>query len=168
MKYFVTVGVEEVEVEIDGDRVRLRGQEVHAHLERQAHSPEVRLVMDGVVSRLAVDGHADGAWRVVDHGAVRDVPIEDERSRYIRSLAGAGKSNATSGALKAPMPGLVVRLDVAVGDQVAAGSPLVVLEAMKMENELKSVIPGVVASIRVAVGAAVEKGEVLIEIAAIA
>lgn len=166
MKYFVTVGSEEVEVDIDGDQVRLAGRAVRAHLERDAHSPELRLIIDGTVHRLAVDGHVDGAWRLVEQGAVRDLPTEDERSRHIRSLAGAGKSASSGGILKAPMPGLVVRLDVAVGDQVVAGTPLVVLEAMKMENELKSTLSGVVTAIRVDVGAAVEKGATLLEIAA--
>jgi pyruvate carboxylase subunit B len=61
------------------------------------------------------------------------------------------------------MPGLVLRVQVAVGQQVAAGSGLVVLEAMKMENELKSRAPGVIKAVRVQPGEAVEKGQVLVE-----
>ena len=67
------------------------------------------------------------------------------------------------GVLKAPMPGLVGRVQVQPGEQVAAGAPLVVLEAMKMENELKAGAPGVVKSVRVVSGEAVEKGQVLVE-----
>ena len=61
------------------------------------------------------------------------------------------------------MPGLVVRVQIEPGEKVAAGDPLVVLEAMKMENELKAGAPGVVKSVRVAPGEAVEKGQVLVE-----
>jgi biotin carboxyl carrier protein len=61
------------------------------------------------------------------------------------------------------MPGLVVRVQVQPGENVAAGDSLVVLEAMKMENELKAGAPGVVKSVRVAPGEAVEKGQVLVE-----
>jgi len=62
----------------------------------------------------------------------------------------------------APMPGLIVRVNVSPGDTVAAGQGLVVVEAMKMENELKAPADGVVARVSVEAGAAVEKGAVLV------
>ena len=62
------------------------------------------------------------------------------------------------------MPGLVVRVNAQVGDQVSAGQGLVVMEAMKMENELRSQAPGRVKSVLVAPGQAVEKGTLLIEL----
>jgi pyruvate carboxylase subunit B len=65
--------------------------------------------------------------------------------------------------LKAPMPGLVLRVQVTPGQAVAAGAGLVVLEAMKMENELKAPASAVVRAVRVQPGEAVEKGQVLIE-----
>jgi biotin carboxyl carrier protein len=61
------------------------------------------------------------------------------------------------------MPGLVLRVQVEAGERVEAGKGLVVLEAMKMENELKSRAPGVVKAVRVRPGEAVEKGQVLLE-----
>jgi biotin carboxyl carrier protein len=63
------------------------------------------------------------------------------------------------------MPGLVVRINVEPGDPIRAGQPLVVMEAMKMENELRATSDGVVRAVRVQPGAAVEKGTVLVEIA---
>ncbi|MBK7596741.1 MAG: hypothetical protein IPJ11_16290 [Gemmatimonadetes bacterium] len=165
MKYFVTIGDREVDVTVDGDQVVVDGVPHTAHLEAVPGTPEQRVTIDGVATTLAIDGFADASWRVVDHGAVRDVGIEDERARHIRSLVASTSTVATGGVLKAPMPGLVVRVDVAVGAVVAVGDALVVLEAMKMENELKATIGGVVASIRVVVGAAVEKGAVLLDIA---
>ena len=68
----------------------------------------------------------------------------------------------------APMPGLVVRVAVAVGDQGAAGQGLVVIEAMKMENELRSASAGVVTAVRAVTGQAVDKGAVLVEIGPLA
>ena len=64
--------------------------------------------------------------------------------------------------LKAPMPGLVVRVEVEVGDAVAAGQGVVIVEAMKMENELKAPADGAVAEVRVEPGQPVEKGAVLL------
>ena len=66
--------------------------------------------------------------------------------------------------IKAPMPGLVIDIKVKVGDVLAAGDTILVLEAMKMENMLKSPGEGTVKSIKVNKGEAVEKGQVLIEV----
>ena len=62
------------------------------------------------------------------------------------------------------MPGMIVRVNVAVGDHVRAGQGLVVMEAMKMENELRAPADGTVKAVRVDAGAAVEKGALLIEL----
>jgi pyruvate carboxylase subunit B len=62
------------------------------------------------------------------------------------------------------MPGLVVRVNVAVGDSVQAGQGVVVMEAMKMENELRASASGTVKAINVSPGKAVEKGTVLVEL----
>jgi pyruvate carboxylase subunit B len=62
------------------------------------------------------------------------------------------------------MPGLIVRVNVQVGDQVQAGQGIVVMEAMKMENELRATAAGKVKSILAAPGTAVEKGALLVEL----
>ena len=164
MKYFISVAGRELEVELDGDQVRVDGREVSATLARVPGSPEISLTIDGRACRMAVAGQEPGTWHLVDRGVVREVAIEDERTRHIRSLAGTGKSVGSGGVLKAPMPGLVMRIDVSVGDVVVAGAALVVLEAMKMENELKAATAGTVRAIFVATGQAVEKGQVLLDI----
>jgi biotin carboxyl carrier protein len=164
MKYFVTINDRVTEVEIDGERVTVDGQEVRATLTRVPGSPEVRLLLDGESSVTAVDQFQGGTWRLVDQGLVIDVEALDERTRHIRTLGGAARAASGGGVLKAPMPGLVVRIGVAEGDQVTQGQGLVVLEAMKMENELKAPAAGTVGAIRVAVGQAVEKGAVLLEL----
>ena len=72
-------------------------------------------------------------------------------------------TNAVAKELKAPMPGLVLKIEVEVGQTIKEGDALVVLEAMKMENVLKSPADVVIKSIGVTEGNAVEKNEVLIE-----
>jgi pyruvate carboxylase subunit B len=62
------------------------------------------------------------------------------------------------------MPGLVVRIEASVGDRVSAGAGLVVVEAMKMENELRATRPGIVAKVHVQTGTAVEKGAMLVSL----
>lgn len=168
MKYFVTIGERTVIVELDSETVTVDGRPVVAALDAQDGSPEVRLVMDGRAAMLAVEGHGDGIWRLVDRGAVREVGVEDERSRHIRELAGVAETPNTGAVIKAPMPGRVVRIPVIPGDCVAAGAGLLVLEAMKMENEIKSAAAGVVTAVLVTPGQAVEKGQILIELGPVA
>ena len=64
------------------------------------------------------------------------------------------------------MPGLVVKVEVAVGDRIEAGQGVVIVEAMKMENELRAEAPGVVAHVHVRPGQTVEKDQVLIDLTA--
>ena len=163
MKYFVTQGDRTVTVEVSGEVVEVDGRRVATRLDRVPGTPEIRVEIDGIAAILAVDGLDGTTWRLVDQGVVREVTVEDERSRHIRLLAGSAKAVAGHSVLKAPMPGLVLRVLVAVGDAVVAGTPLLALEAMKMENELKAAGPGVVTAVLVAAGRAVEKGEKLLE-----
>jgi pyruvate carboxylase subunit B len=162
MKYFVTVGGREMEVEVDGERVTVGGRTVTATLESIPGTPVRHLVLDGRSLALPVEGEGRGQWAITLHGERHGVEVVDERARHVRSLTASKERSGGGSALKAPMPGLVVRLQVAVGDRVAAGASVVVLEAMKMENQLKSPGAGVVAEIRVAAGQAVEKGQLLV------
>ncbi|MGH7592983.1 MAG: biotin/lipoyl-containing protein [Gemmatimonadales bacterium] len=164
MIYLVTVGERTVTVDVDGDAVHVDGQVVAVHLEHVPGTPEVRIIIDGVATTLALDGRDGLVWRLVDRGAVREVAVEDERSRQIRLLAGAGRAVDGHAVLRAPMPGLVLQVLVSVGDAIVVGTPLVALEAMKMENELKAARTGVVTEVLVAAGQAVEKGQALLQL----
>jgi biotin carboxyl carrier protein len=163
MKYIVSVAGEEIEVEVDGDRVTVSGKPHGATFTGIAGTPLRQLVVDAQPSTLAVDAVQAGRWGLTHQGERWEVEVIDERTRYIRSLTGGSTGHRAGGTLKAPMPGLVLRVQVAPGQNVAAGTGVIVLEAMKMENELKAVGAGVVRSVRVSAGEAVEKGQVLIE-----
>ncbi|MBK8442679.1 MAG: acetyl-CoA carboxylase biotin carboxyl carrier protein subunit [Sphingobacteriales bacterium] len=91
-----------------------------------------------------------------------DVEIKDKMDLLLEQL-GMGKQRALIiNEIKAPMPGLVLAIKVQVGDTIAKGDTVLVLEAMKMENNIKAVGEGIVKSISVQKGAAVEKNQVLI------
>ncbi len=92
-----------------------------------------------------------------------EVNIEDERTKL---LTGAVRAGASSNAARvsAPMPGLVIGTPLEAGSSVAAGQTVVVLEAMKMENDLASPISGTVKEVRIHTGQTVEQGQVLIVI----
>ena len=165
MRYFVTVGDRTVEVELDGERVVIDGVTSVVHREPVAGTPLEQVLIDGRSFMVSLEPNGLGRWVAGARGGRYDLTVVDERTHHVQQLVGAG--TAVSGqSLKAPMPGLVVRVLVAEGDQVVAGQGLVVLEAMKMENELKAAGPGVVRTVRVAPGATVEKGQLLLEVGA--
>jgi biotin carboxyl carrier protein len=90
--------------------------------------------------------------------------VEDALRKRLASAAGA-RAPARGEAIRAPIAGKVVKVLVAVGDQIAPGKPVLVLEAMKMENELAAERGGAVTAIHKAAGQAVDTGDLLIEIA---
>jgi biotin carboxyl carrier protein len=139
---------------------------VAAHLEDIDGTP-VRLVTVGTsVHRVTArrDGPR-GRYQLRIDGRRYSVDALDERTRAIRDLADASRPPAGPVPLLAPMPGLVVRVHVSVGDTVVAGQPLVAIEAMKMENELRAVAAGTVREVRATPGTAVEKGALLVSFA---
>ena len=117
-------------------------------LDDAASSREVRCVESGPGGELTV--HADGvAWPTVVNG------------RRAAGAAGAAAEGDGEERVSAPMPGKVVRILAAPGDEVAARQPLVVVEAMKMENEMSASRAGTVKEIPVAEGMSVDAGRVL-------
>ena len=104
----------------------------------------------------------EDAMMVLVNGQPFRVEIQDERARRLQAAGGTGHAKAGKRLITAPMPGKVVRLLVRLGDPVQAGDGIVVVEAMKMENELKAPTAGTVTEIRVQEGRAVGGGEVLV------
>jgi acetyl/propionyl-CoA carboxylase alpha subunit len=109
--------------------------------------------------------HHDGAsFTVGIGGRTFSGLVESPRVRLLKRYSGTSGASGTRQPVKAPMPALVVRVHVAPGDRIEPGSRLLVLEAMKMENEIKSNQSGVVKSVHVKGGQAVEKGQLLISV----
>jgi biotin carboxyl carrier protein len=167
MRYVVDVNGERITVDLDGVTATVDGRQYEVGLERVDGTP-VRLVRIGEsvhrVSARRQPGAQRGSFVLDVNGFRYETDALDERTRTIRDLSTAGAAPSGPAPLVAPMPGLVVRVNVEVGDAVAVGQSLVVVEAMKMENELRAGSPGVVTAVRAVVGAAVNKGSVLVEL----
>ena len=163
MKYAVLLDGNVVEVVVEGDRVTVDGRTFTASLGVIPGTPLRQLIMDGRPSTLAVEPLGRGRWAFSPGGERWEVEVLDERAQHIRTLSGSDRGRPVSAVLKAPMPGLVLRVHVVPGQTVAQGAGLVVLEAMKMENELKAPAQGVVKAVLVSPAQAVEKGQVLVE-----
>lgn len=163
MKYIVTIEGQEIPVEVDGREVRVGGRTIEAHLSPVPGTPLRHLLAGAESLTLAVGRQEEGRWEVQFHGAHYQVEVVDERTRHIRSLTSGPARNEGAAQLKAPMPGLVVRVLVEPGQVVLPGQGLVVLEAMKMENELKARSGTKIRAVLVASGQAVDKGQILVE-----
>lgn len=168
-----------LEVEVDGvmQRLALEGNREHgyvAHVDGRTVPVDLCEPMPGVLSLLICDRAGIGAGgrsyrcvrtvfadeqTIVVSGQLHRVAVADPRSlRGQRRRTGAGNGAMQ---IKASMPGRVARVLVAAGDEVVAHQGVVVIEAMKMQNELKAARDGRVAEIRVAAGDTVASGQVL-------
>jgi len=152
----------DVRSERDQLRVHLDGQELLVDLLR----------VDSSLYSLLIGGRSyevdllevEDAFMVLVDGQPFLVEIQDEQERRLRAAVGKEMVRAAKRTVAAPMPGKVVKLLVKPGDAVKAGDGVIVVEAMKMENELKAPAPGTIKEIRVAEGKAVSPGEVLVVI----
>ena len=165
MLYFVTVENRVYEVEVDnGQVVSVDGQSVHATLRAPDDSPIRALHFGHAVHPVAVEPQGSGRWMVGVAGARLEVEAIDERTRTIRELSGGSGGGSREVHVRAPMPGLVVKIEVSAGQVVTSGQGIAIVEAMKMENELTAASDARVASIEVAPGDTVEKGQVLVQL----
>lgn len=165
MKYFVVIGDRQYEVDVsemaDG-RLRLL-------MEGEEHLVDIRSVAGGSLYSALLDGHSYEV--VVGTGTFGTMLLVDGRPCQVRVLSemerrlvgmerGLGMVHGEV-AIRAPMPGLVLDVSVVPGQPVEAGQRLVILEAMKMENELRAPRGGSVKSVHVTKGEKVEQGRIL-------
>jgi biotin carboxyl carrier protein len=163
MRYFVALGAREIPVDVTtlpggGWSVRVDGKEVEVDTVTVGDSLSVRV--DGQVFDLLLDGSLP-ALKFATSGVRGEAVIETERTRAGRSLRGGAAVKGPE-FVTSPMPGRVVRVLVAPGDSVESGAPLVVIEAMKMENELHALHAARVGTVLVKPGDTVEGGAKLI------
>jgi biotin carboxyl carrier protein len=170
VKYHVTLRNHTFEVVVEGAHVTVDGEQLEAHLAAVSGTPLQHLLLAGnswtvAAQRLEGVPPSPERWALGAVGERFEVEVQDERASQIQALTGRRPVPTGGGVLKAPMPGLVVRVEVGVGQRVDAGAALVVVEAMKMENELRAPRPGVVETIHVVAGQAVAKGAALVTLA---
>ncbi len=162
-RYFASIGDDCHELELGPDGLRLHGELIEADISTLPGSDRQHLRLDGRSLSLFARREPEG-WVVELEGRSFQVRVEDERSRHIRELASQVLPTDTRRVVRAPMPGLIVRVEVEVGQTVHKGDGLVVMEAIKMENELRADGPGTVISVDVEAGQAVERDAVLLRL----
>lgn len=162
MKYHVTIRSKTYVIDVDGGSVTIDGERLEAHAAAIAGTPLIHLLL-GKDSWTVAYQHIEGRrWALGAAGERCELDVQDDRSKQIEALTGQGRRTPAGGVVKAPMPGLVVRVEVSEGAQVEAGAGLVVVEAMKMENEIRASHRGVVEAVHVKAGDRVEKDAPLV------
>ncbi len=121
------------------------------------------LLLDGVSVPLPARYGGRGRWEIELDGRTVDVQVFEAREAEIRERTARAAGSAGIAPLKAPMPGLVVRVAACEGEVVQPGAPILIVEAMKMENELRAPAAARVVRIPVSPGDAVEKAQVVAE-----
>jgi len=164
MKYITTVEDKQYLVEIIDDKhVSVDGKIYNVDFESVSGQPVFSLIVDGK-SHEAYVQEGDENWQVLMRGRLYPVKVEDEREKRLRAAAGGGVAETGEFHLKAPMPGLVIAIPVAEGQEVTKGQVLLILESMKMQNELKAPRDGKISRIRVKPGESVEQKQALLSV----
>jgi biotin carboxyl carrier protein len=164
MRYIATIGEREYLIEIiDEHTLLVNGVRYHIDFESVSEQPVYSLLLDGQSFESYVY-EGDEALQVLLHGAHYQAIVEDEREKRLRSTSRSGIAEHAEFHLRAPMPGLVVAIPVSEGQLINKGDVLVVLESMKMQNELKSPRAGTVSRMRVKIGDSVELKQTLLSV----
>jgi biotin carboxyl carrier protein len=162
MKYVTSIGDRTYRVEVVDERhIVLDGKPYEVDFTAIANQPVYSLLINGRSLEANAFPTEDG-WQVLLHGKMFEARVEHEQAVRARAVAHATVEAPGEWLLRAPMPGLVVNIPVCAGAAVVKGEALVILESMKMQNELRSPKNGTVREIKVQPGQAVEQNQVLL------
>ena len=161
-KYFAEIEGEEFLIEILSDsQVLINGKPNQIDFQTLRQHLSYSLLVDSVSYEVNIY-QDDGNWEVLLRGKQFSVLVEDERERRLRMAAGKASILSGTYSLQAPMPGLVIEIPVEEGRPVEEGDVLVVLESMKMQNELRAPRAGKVSSIQIELNDNVERKQILL------
>lgn len=164
-KYITTIGEKEFVVEVLGPReVSVNGRTYDVDFQSISGQPVFSLLVDGGSYQAHVYPGDEGTLQVLMRGTLYEARIEDEREKRLSAAGGTGTALTGEFVLRAPMPGLIVKIPVKEGDAVKKGDVLIILESMKMQNELKSPREGKVARIQVKPGDSVEQRQSMLSV----
>ncbi len=161
-EYLVDGTSVEVKVEGDGDQLQVSiGDEKLVIETCQLSDHQISLKVDGELRRVFV---VENQERTYVHIGGKVIILDNAAKEADRQRSGAGTSGAAPGAITSPMPGNLIKVMVQEGDTVEEGQALVIVEAMKMENEIRSPSDGVVKSVNFSVGDLVDAGVPIVEL----
>ena len=164
MKYITTVNDEEFTIEIEQDnQIVVNGERYDIDFRHLPEADVLSLLLNNRSLEAVVEPR-DDVWEVLTKGELYTAKVQDERAYRLAKARGAAGEVAGEVHIKSPMPGLIVAVPIAEGQMVQKGDKVIILESMKMENELRAPKDGLVARVNVAQGSSVEKDQVLVVI----
>jgi biotin carboxyl carrier protein len=164
MKYFTSVQGRDYVIEIDHEgQITVDGQPYAVDFQRIAEGGLISLLLNNH-SLEAVVEERDDAWEVLLHGELYTVRVLDERAYRLAKARVTTMAVTGDATIESPMPGLIIAVLVSEGQPVKKGDKLIILESMKMENELRSPRDGIVTHVYVQAGSATEKGQHLVTV----
>ena len=160
--YYATIQGVEYVIEISSEtNVTINGTPRTIDYQPLKQGSSCSLLVDGKLFEPMVYDE-NGGWEIIIKGNRFNVQVEDERERLLRLASGGTSLQQGRFILTSPMPGLVIDIPVKEGDQVSEGDVLVVLESMKMQNELTAPKDGTITQIQASVNDNVERKESLL------
>lgn len=161
MKYITSVNDEEFIIEIEqNNQIVVNGERYDIDFQHLPEADVLSLLLNHRSLEAVVEAR-DDVWEVLTKGELYTVKVQDERAYRLAKARGTVGEVTGEAQIKSPMPGLIVAVPVNDGDHVEKGDKIIILESMKMENELRAPKAGVVTRIDVTPGASVEKDQVL-------
>jgi biotin carboxyl carrier protein len=167
MKYYATIEGQTYEIAIDGpDQISINGVPVMADMQTVGRQDLYSLLLDQTSHEVEVEAESGmrGQFDVLVSGTRYVVKVQDERARRLTGAERKAQPAAGESSVRAPIPGLIVKVLVTPGQVVAEGETLVILEAMKMENDVRAPHAGTVHEVRVTPGMQVALGQVLVSV----
>lgn len=165
MKYIATIDDRSFEIDINEQgEITADGQRLSVDFHSVADQPVYSMLLNGESFEANVSTR-DASVEVLLRGRLFLVNVEDERQRRLRETTGIELEQEGEFTLSAPMPGMVIAIPVEVGQNVEKGDNLIILESMKMQNELKAPREGKVSGVRVSLGDSVDQNQVLLTLA---
>jgi len=168
VKYFARLGDREVACEVEAENgaifVVVDGKRYRADLRHLPRARSYSLLLDGRSFEFTVDESGEGGLELSGGAGSFHVVVEDARTHAARAKTADARAASGPRVIKAVMPGIVREVRVEAGAVVAKGEALLILEAMKMQNEIRADAAGRVTRVFVRAGETVEKGAKLVEI----
>ena len=165
MKYITSVRGKTFEIEINQNgHIMVNGVDRTVDIQ-SLREPLYSALIDNQSFEALVEEH-DGLLHVILQGDLYEVNVVDERERRLAAASSGFKAAQGEIVIRSPMPGMIVAVSVSNGQAVTAGQPLLILESMKMENQIKAPRAGVVEHLQVAAGERVEQNRPLLTLLA--
>jgi biotin carboxyl carrier protein len=157
-------GFNEFDISENGDLLKIsNGKKVH-NVDLQTLGKNLySLLIDGESYTLEAS-QEKGEIRIVFNQHEYIIPVMNKRQKIEAEILGSSELLEEKGEIRAPMPGLILKVEVREGDSVESGQPLLIMEAMKMENEIRAQLNGKIQEILVKENQKVEKNDLLLRI----